>query len=137
MSHTGGSPGGGTVDHDPGASRSYSGNPRDTGQGQDPSDRNRYRRRRQRRKLPSAFADFRLADGRTLREALGEGFFGKARPSGKGKWMSKDVREWLEAREPHETFRRNAEARRTGQREQAGLWRWSRRRPAGSGGDGR
>lgn len=56
--------------------------------------RNRYRRR-VRMKLPAEFADFKLADGRTLRDVMGDRFFGSAGGSGGGKWMSRGVRERL------------------------------------------
>ena len=59
------------------------------------SDRNRPRRRRRKMKLPAEYADFKLADGRTLREVMGDKFFGSAGGSGGGKWMSKGVRERL------------------------------------------
>ena len=58
------------------------------------NDRNSYRRRA-RVKLPAEYADFKLADGRTLREVMGDNFFGPAVGSGGGKWMSEGVRERL------------------------------------------
>jgi hypothetical protein len=59
-------------------------------------DRNKYRRRTSgRKKLPSEYADFKLADGRTLREVMGDKFFGAAGAGGNGKFMSKGVRERL------------------------------------------
>lgn len=60
------------------------------------NNRNRYRRRSQgRMKLPPEYADFKLADGRTLRDVMGDKFFGSVGKSGGGKWMSKGVRERL------------------------------------------
>ena len=51
-------------------------NPRDTGQGQDPSDRNRFRSGGGRRMtLPPEYADFILEDGRRLEDVLGKSFF--------------------------------------------------------------
>lgn len=94
MSDTSGSPDW-AGDDEPGAGRGYGGNHRDIGQDQDPADRNRYRRRKRRRTLPAQFAEFKLADGRMLREVLGDRFFGAARPSVGGKWISKGVHEWL------------------------------------------
>ena len=126
MSHTDGSPGGGAVDHDPGASRSYSGNPRDTDQDRDPSDRNRYRRRSPgRMQLPAEFADFKLADGRTLRDVMGDRFFGAGVGAGGGKWMSKGVRErLLEGGWPNLSAR--AGARRAERKARAEAWRAER-----------
>jgi hypothetical protein len=46
-------------------------------------------------KLPAEYADFKLADGRTLRDVMGDKFFGSVGKSGGGKWMSKGVRERL------------------------------------------
>lgn len=129
MSHTDGSPGGGAVDHDPGASRSYSGNPRDTDQDRDPSDRNRYRRRSQARmRLPAEYADFKLADGRTLREVMGDRFFGSAGGSGGGKWMSKGVREML-LKKGRPDLGASAEVRPAGR--QARIDKWRATRPGG------
>lgn len=63
----------------------------------DPSDRNKYRRKSNARmKLPSEYADFKLADGRTLRDVMGDDFFGSAGQAGGGKWMSKGVRQRLQ-----------------------------------------
>ena len=60
------------------------------------NDRNGYRRRSGgRMKLPAEFAEFKLADGRTLREVLGDRFFGAGVGARGGKWMSKGVRERL------------------------------------------
>jgi hypothetical protein len=38
--------------------------------------------------LPSEYAEFKLADGRTLRDVMGDKFF---RPAGGGKWLPKGV----------------------------------------------
>ena len=66
----------------------------------DPSDRNRPRGFGFRNKLPAEFADFRLADGRTLREVMGDRFFGSARRHGRGKFLSRRVRDRLEQGAP-------------------------------------
>lgn len=64
-----------------GSNDSYGGrggeNPRDTGQGNDPSDRNRSRSGGGggRMTLPLEYADFILADGRRLEDVLGKSFF--------------------------------------------------------------
>lgn len=58
------------------AGRAGGTNPRDTGQGNDPSDRNRSRLGGGgRMRLPAEFADFILADGRRLEDVLGKSFF--------------------------------------------------------------
>ena len=80
-----------TTDRNPGTDRE-----RSDAASRDPSDRNRYRRRSQgRMKLPAEYADFKLADGRTLRDVMGDKFFGSVGKFGGGKWMSKGVRERL------------------------------------------
>ena len=59
-------------------SDNFAGNPRDTGQGNDPSDRNRSRSGGGgggQLRLPSEYADFILADGRRLEDVLGKSFF--------------------------------------------------------------
>lgn len=62
----------------------------------DPTDRNRYRRRTSGRpKLPAEYADFKLADGRTLRDVMGDRYFGSTGQAAGGKWLSKGVREKL------------------------------------------
>ena len=80
-------------DRNPGSDRT-----RGDAQSEDPSDRNRRRRRRSQMTLPSEYADFKLADGRSLREVMGDRFFGSAGAGGAGgdgKFMSKGVREKL------------------------------------------
>ena len=79
-----------------------SGNPRDGTKGGG-NDLNRFRRRRFRKKLPAEFAEFRLADGRTLREVMGDRFFGSARRRGRGKFLSRRVRDRLEQGAPGES----------------------------------
>lgn len=61
----------------------------------DRSDRNKPPRRTGPAKLSSEYAEFKLADGRTLRDVMGDKFFGPARKFGGGKWLSKGVREKL------------------------------------------
>ena len=57
-------------------SDNFAGNPRDTGQGNDPTDRNRSRSGSGGQlRLPSEYADFILADGRRLEDVLGKSFF--------------------------------------------------------------
>ena len=69
---------------------------RSDAQSKDPSGRNRPRRlSKGPMKLPSEYADFKLADGRSLREVMGDKFFGAAGAGGDGKFMSKGVRERL------------------------------------------
>jgi hypothetical protein len=49
-------------------------------------------------RLPSEYADFKLADGQSLREVMGDRFFGSAGAGGDGgdgKFMTKGVREKL------------------------------------------
>ena len=58
------------------AGRAGGTNPRDTDQGNDPSDRNRARLGGGgRMRLPAEFADFILEDGRRLEDVLGKSFF--------------------------------------------------------------
>ena len=91
MAHDSKSGGAGPTDRGPGPS----GNPRDGTEGGG-NDLKRFRRRRSRKKLPAEFAEFRLADGRTLREVMGDRFFGSARGgAGGGRFMSKAVRDRL------------------------------------------
>jgi hypothetical protein len=79
----------------------YAGNPRGDASGfsgggwnaaSEGGDRNGYRRRRQMR-LPAEFGGFKLADGRSLREVLGDRFFSAGGGVGRGKWLSKAVRD--------------------------------------------
>lgn len=83
-----------TADRNPGTDRA-----RGDAQSKDLTDRNRPRRRsRGPMRLPSEYADFKLADGRSLREVMGDRFFGSAGAGGDGgdgKFMSKGVREKL------------------------------------------
>jgi len=92
----------------------------------DPADRNRYRRKPGgRSRLPAEYADFKLADGRTLRDVMGDGFFGSAGQAAAGKWLSKGVLEKLrqgslpipsgkskKARPPARDWRAEQQARR-------------------------
>lgn len=80
-----------TTDRNPGTDRV-----RSDSQSRDPADRNRYRRKPGgRSRLPAEYADFKLADGRTLRDVMGDGFFGSAGKAAGGKWLSKGVLEKL------------------------------------------
>ena len=80
-----------TTDRNPGTDRV-----RSDSQSKDPADRNGYRRKPAGRpRLPAEYADFKLADGRTLRDVMGDGFFGSAGKAVGGKWLSKGVLEKL------------------------------------------
>lgn len=105
--------------------RGYSGNPRDDTEGGG-NDGNGYRRRSSgRMKLPAEFADFKLADGRTLREVMGDRFFGSAGGSGGGKWMSKGVRALL-LKNGRPDPGASAGARQAGRQARIDKWRTSR-----------
>lgn len=80
-------------DHEAGTVGGSSG--RGAGFDNDRSDRNKQPRSKGPAKLPSEYAEFKLADGRTLRDVMGDKFFGSVRKSGGGKWLSKGVREKL------------------------------------------
>lgn len=83
-----------TADRNPGTDRM-----RGDARSKDLTDRNSPRRRsRGPMRLLSEYADFKLADGRSLREVMGDRFFGSAAAGGDGgdgKFMSKGVREKL------------------------------------------
>lgn len=83
-------------DHEAGTVGGSSG--RGAGFDNDRSDRNKQPRPKGPAKLPSEYAGFKLADGRTLRDVMGDKFFGAkpAKKSGGGKWLSKGVRKLLQ-----------------------------------------
>lgn len=131
-----------TTDRNPGTDRE-----RSDREAVDPSDRNGYRRRRGRMRLPAEYGDFRLADGRTLREVLGDRFFGAAGRFG-GTWLSRGPRERVRQDAPPvppplagwgdrvEELRARAGARRAERQARIDDWRqrmraWPTGRPGG------